>query len=201
MIGFLRGALAHVAGDHVLIDVGGVGYRVQVPRSTLSRLPAAGQECRLRTVLHVREDALVLFGFATEDEQGIFEELLGVSGVGPKVALSVLSALAPNEFRRAVTFADAGRLQKVPGVGKKLAQRIALELKDKVGSVRGEPGASAPEVAATADSLDEAQQALLGLGYTPGEAGPALEEARAAAGAGATAETLVRLALGRLNRY
>lgn len=203
MIGYLRGRLALAGDDRVIVDVGGVGYVLQVPASTLSQLPAAGSDCRLFTYLHVREDALTLYGFSDPEEEKLFETLLSVSGIGPKVAISILSAVTPETFLRGVMFEDFGLLQRIPGVGKKTAQRIVLELKDRLetGAVPEagtviQDGASLPETA-----FSEAVEALSGLGYSRSEAAAALEGVRGEAGPEPETGRLVRLALKKLGRY
>lgn len=206
MIAFLRGRVASRVGNQVVLDVGGVGYRVAVPATTLAKLPAAGGEATLHTWLQVREDAFTLFGFWTPEECQVFETLLGVSGVGPKLALAVLSTLGPAGLERAVLLEDVPALATVPGVGKKLAQRLCLELRDKVEGVGGGDGrpagaGSVPSVPLTTvfqDAYQEAAAALAALGYTGSEQGAALEAARRELGAGAAVEAVVRQALRAL---
>ncbi|MFB3737925.1 MAG: Holliday junction branch migration protein RuvA [Candidatus Velamenicoccus archaeovorus] len=164
MIAFLDGTVAHKAGGHAVIDVGGVGYDVLVPASTVGKLPPVGARARLFTRLVVRDDAMVLYGFATQDERSVFDLLVTVTGVGPKVALSFLSVLAPDALRRAVAAGDLAALTLVPGVGKKVAQRVVLDLKDKLGG----------EVVVVEGPLADVREALLALGLTPQEAGEAL---------------------------
>lgn len=206
MIGFLRGRVAHMTQDEVWLDVGGVGYRVTVPLSVRAQLPPAGAECTLYTFLHVREDAMTLYGFSAPEEERQFQLLLSVSGVGPKVALSVLSSLSPERLRQAVLYSDEAILQKIPGVGKKTAQRMILELKDKVAGAAGEAAAGMAAGVSVAGSgaggaelpgnpVAEALEALTGLGYTRSEAGQVLDKARRRLGDAATAEQLVREAL------
>ncbi|MDX1661961.1 MAG: Holliday junction branch migration protein RuvA [Gemmatimonadota bacterium] len=132
MIGALRGTIADKGIEEVLLDVGGVGYRIAIPLSTYEALPGAGEEARLLTHLHVREDELALYGFATERERSLFETLVGVSGIGPRLALQVLSRLSPERFVGAIRSKDLATLKGIPGVGKKTAERMVLELKDKV---------------------------------------------------------------------
>ena len=170
MIGFLRGSMAGRTPDGCFVDVGGVGYRVSCSATTARMLPGDGEPCRLWTYTHVREDALVLFGFATESEQSIFEGLITVSGVGPKVALAVCSALAPDSLRRALVTGDVDALAAVPGIGKKTAQRILIDLKEKL---------ALPDLeiaAADDDALVQARSALENLGYSPAEVRAALAE-------------------------
>ena len=170
MIGFLDGALAGRTSDGCFIDVQGVGYRIACSLTTMSALPAEGERIRLWTYMHVREDALHLFGFATESEQRTFEALLSVAGVGPKVALAVCSALAPDSLRRALVTDDVDTISSVPGIGKKTAQRIVLELKEKL---------ALPDLdiaSARSDALGQARSALENLGYSPSEVRAALAE-------------------------
>ena len=170
MIGFLIGVVAGRNSDGCFLDVAGVGYQLHCSASTLASLPADGMEARLWTHLHVREDALALFGFATEAEQRMFEALIGVSGVGPKVALQMCSAFSVESFRRALVTDDVAAISSVPGIGKKTAQRILLELKEKL---------SLPDLAVVGsqpDTLSKARSALENLGYSPGEVRVALGE-------------------------
>ncbi len=200
MIALLRGLLAHVGQDWVLIETGGVGFQVYVPGSTRSRLPGAGGPVTLHTHLHVREDALVLYGFLTREELETFELLLTVTGVGPKVAMGALSGISPDDLLRAVAFQDEEVLKSLPGVGKKTAQRIILELKDKVGTRLGKgPAAEIAAAAAVADDPRvEAIEALVSLGYGRLEAGQAVE--RAGREGPAPTSELVRKALRAMAR-
>ncbi len=170
MIGFLSGSLAGRTSDGCFVDVAGVGYRVSCSSTTMRSLPGEGEGVRLWTHLHVREDALTLFGFATENEQRSFEALLSVAGVGPKVALAVCSALAPDALRRALVTDDVEAIAAVPGLGKKTAQRIVLDLKEKLALPDLEPAESGT------DALRQARSALENLGYSPGEVRAALAE-------------------------
>ncbi len=205
MIAHVRGALAAVSLESVVVDVAGVGYRCLVPSSTRSRLPAMGQEVMLFTSLQVREDSMTLYGFVTSEEYDLFELLLRVEGIGPKVALGVLSATTPDLFRRAVAFEDITALCRIPGIGKKTAQRMVLELKDKVGSVAATDGKAAAVGAialnaAEPDAGMEALEALMSLGYSRVESAQALEKARKEAGENPRSEALVRLGLKHLFR-
>ena len=165
MISFLEGVVAEKTGDRVVLGVGGVGYDVAVPTPTLAKLPPPGGTARLFTRLHVRDDAMVLYGFASADERQVFDGLVTVTGVGPKMALAVLSTLAPDALRRAVATGDVAALTLVPGVGKKVAGRILLDLKDRLGA-GGEAAATGP--------LAEVREALLALGLSAQEAREAL---------------------------
>jgi len=169
MIGKLTGILSDKNPPQVLVDCGGVGYEVQVPMSTFYNLPASGEKVSLLTHFVVREDAQILYGFATDAERASFRELIKISGVGPRTALSVLSGMSVTELSQAVTTQESGRLVKVPGIGKKTAERLLLELKGKLGADIGLPASVAND--AQADIL----QALLALGYSDKEAAATLK--------------------------
>jgi len=172
MIGFLRGVLLQKSPQELLLDVGGVGYRVLVPISTFCRLGDQGAQAQLLIHTHVREDQLVLYGFTTSAELELFEKLIGVSGVGPKVALGVLSGIEVDDLVHAIRGNDVARLTRVPGVGKKTAERLILELKDKIASLHvgtAEPQAPSPK---RSDLLS----ALANLGYSSAEADRAATE-------------------------
>jgi len=169
MIGRLSGTLGEKNPPEILIDCGGVGYEVQVPMSTFYNLPVEGQRVVLLTHLVVREDAQLLYGFGTAAERAAFRELIKISGVGPRTALAVLSGMAVAELAQAITLQEAGRLIKVPGIGKKTAERLLLELKGKLGADIGVPAG------AQADAQGDILQALLALGYSDREAALALK--------------------------
>lgn len=166
MIGSLRGILLRKTPQDLLIDVAGVGYRVLVPVSTFCRLPEEGSEAKLLVHTHVREDQLVLYGFSTPPELSLFEKLIAVGGVGPKVALGVLSGIEVDELAQAIRANDVARLTRVPGVGKKTAERLILELKDKLPPAQ----AGAAEVSPPTPIRTDLQSALANLGYTSSEA-------------------------------
>lgn len=169
MIGKLTGTLSDKNPPQVIVDCAGVGYEVQVPMSTFYNLPADGQKVSLLTHFVVREDAQILYGFATESERAAFRELIKISGVGPRTALSVLSGMGVSDLAQAITLQEAGRLIKVPGIGKKTAERLLLELKGKLGAdIGATPGA-------TDDSQADILQALVALGYSDKEALTALK--------------------------
>ena len=173
MIGRLSGILLEKTPPQVLLDVGGVGYEVDVPMSTFYNLPKIGERVALFTQLIVREDAHLLYGFGTEAERATFKQLLKVSGVGPKVGLAVLSGMSVNDLAEAVAMQETGRLTKVPGIGKKTAERLMLELKDKLKvDVRITVGGEAAKPTAAADILN----ALMSLGYNEKEALYAIKE-------------------------
>src|ERR1700712_3616850 len=169
MIGRLTGVLAEKSPPQLLIDVNGVGYEVDVPMSSFYNLPALGERVTLLTHFVVREDAHVLFGFLTHDERATFRLLVKISGVGPRTALSILSGLSVNELAHAVSLQESGRLVKVPGIGKKTAEGLLLELKGKLGDAIAAPASVASH--AQGDIL----QALLALGYSDREAAAALK--------------------------
>jgi Holliday junction DNA helicase RuvA len=169
MIGRLQGILVRKSPPQVLLDVHGVGYELDVPMSTFCNLPVLGTHVTLLTHLVVREDAHLLYGFLGEDERGTFRQLIRISGVGPRTALAILSGLAVDELAAAVSRQEAGRLVKVPGIGKKTAERLLLELKDKLAPAVA--GTTAPTSVAQADIV----QALVALGYHEREASTALK--------------------------
>jgi Holliday junction DNA helicase RuvA len=193
MIARLSGLLAETDADHAVIDVGGVGYLVQASTRTLSLLGPVGGAVMLFTEMQVREDAITLFGFGSAGERDWFRLLTSVQGVGGRVALAILSVLAPDELARAVAAGDKVMVARANGVGPKLALRIVNELKDKAGAVQIGPAgtAPAPREGAAADALS----ALGNLGFKPAEAGAAVAAAVDELGAGATLDALVRLAL------
>lgn len=193
MIGRLTGRLAAKAPDHVLLDVGGVGYQVHIPLSTFYELPEAETPASLWIHTHVREDALALYGFLTERERTLFLLLLGVTGIGPRVALTVLSGIPPSELVAALRAQDVRRLVAVPGVGKKTAERMVLELAEKVASLPGEAPAKAPAAVAA----DDVVSALVNLGYRKTEAERAVEAATRS-GAAADFGGFLKEALRRL---
>lgn len=198
MIALLRGRLVEKQATRLIVDVHGVGYEVQVPLSTFYHLPDAGAEVTLRIHTHVREDALALFGFGTPLEQQLFERLISVSGIGPRLALAVLSGIDPLDLVRAVQAGDVGRLTLIPGVGKKTAERIGLELKDRLPAQlqaeaeKAVAGASGEPVL-RADLLS----ALLNLGYHRALAEKAVDAAIRAGGE-ATFERTLKAALHEL---
>ena len=162
MIAHLTGTLHEKQLQRLIVDVGGVGYDVLVPLSTMYAIGDPGSRVTLRIYTHVREDALQLFGFATQLEQTLFERLISVSGIGPKVALSVLSGIEPAELTRAIRSSDLVRLTRIPGVGRKTAERIVLELKDRL----PETGVAEPEPSKPGDDVrDDLLSALTNLGY------------------------------------
>jgi Holliday junction DNA helicase RuvA len=174
----VSGAVAVRRGDHVVVDCGGVGYRLSVSAETLRHVPAVGKHVLLHSHMVVRDDALQLYGFATEEERELFLMLIAVQSVGPKVALAVLSGGPPRELLRALAAGDTARLQAAPGVGKRTAERIIVELREKVGATAPIPASVAlGGVGASDDPRVLARDGLLGLGYTPLEVDELLDGA------------------------
>lgn len=197
MIGQLRGVLLEKHLTEVLVEVQGVGYEVQVPVSTLYRLPEVGQGVILHTHLIVREDAHLLFGFAELKEKTLFRALIKVNGVGPKLALSILSGMAVDDFVRTVNQQDVSALVRMPGVGRKTAERLVVEMRDRLadfGSL-GMAGIGSPDAPVVDDPAREAESALIALGYKPQEANRVIARVAKEQGEGADAQTLIRLAL------
>ena len=192
MISLLSGTVAVRRPDHTVLDVNGVGYRLAVSAETLRQVPAAGKPATLHTHLIVRDDALLLYGFATEEERDLFLLLIGVQSVGPKVALAVLGGGPPRELLAAVAAGDTARLQAVQGVGKRTAERIVVELREKVGAA---PAGDPIMVARGDDPRLLARDGLVGLGFSPQEADELLDGAP-----GQTPEDLIAHALREARR-
>ena len=187
--------------NQAVVDVGGVGYELTIPVSTFTTLPDVGGEARLRVHTHVREDALTLFGFASKEEKALFERLISVSGIGPKLAVTVLSGLAAAELVNAIRSGDVQQLVRIPGIGKKTAERIVLELREKMDIATGAVGAAVaaggkPKPGFTSDEEDVIS-ALLNIGSNRAAAEAAVMKAKAEAGA-ADFETMFRVALRML---
>jgi len=196
MIGRLAGKLLSKQPPQLLVDVNGVGYEVEAPMSTFFKLPGVGEPLMLHTHLVVREDAQLLYGFATSIEKSLFRELIRISGIGPKVALAVLSGISVDDFWNTVRAGETARLVKVPGIGKKTAERIVIEMRDKAGAGSGEGLLGiAPGVDAT--PLAEARAALEGLGYKPVEAQRLTDAIKQD---GMTTDQIIREALKRAAR-
>ncbi|HET9594886.1 MAG TPA: Holliday junction branch migration protein RuvA [Anaeromyxobacteraceae bacterium] len=194
MIARLAGVVLEKGEDHAVLDVNGVGYLVHLSRTALAALPPPGGKATLRCHTHVREDALQLFGFASEEEEAVFHELIGVKNVGPRAAQNILSGIEARDLARAVAEGDVARLTQVPGVGKKTAERLVVELKERLASLAR---AAAPRGTAAAGPLEQLQQALLGLGFKPAQAEGAAEKLEATA-AGKPVDELLREALALL---
>jgi Holliday junction DNA helicase RuvA len=198
MIGRLRGILLEKQAPEILIDVNGLGYEVLVPMTTLYSLPPVGQEVSLYTQFIVREDAQILFGFADTASRALFRDLIKVNGVGPKLALTVMSGIDSDDFVRCVRSGDTAALVKLPGVGKKTAERLVMEMRDKLKawepSALSDGGSPAPTVN---NYIAEAEAALVALGYKPQEASKAIN---ALATDGLNSEELIRAALKNMIR-
>lgn len=197
MIAHLTGRLLSKTTQSVIIDAGGIGYEVLVPLSTFYTLPEKDGRVSIHVYTHVREDALLLFGFQSGLEKALFTMLISVSGIGPKLAINVLSGIGPQDLLSAIAKGDALRLQSIPGVGKKTAERIALELKDRASRMMGEHDVTEPSAPMGSEDqqlLDDALSALVNLGYPAKSAKKALENARRGASS-PSLEELIKAAL------
>ena len=192
MIGRLRGLLVSKQPPWLLVEVGGVGYEVQAPMSTIYDLPGLGREVVLLTHYSVKEDGVALFGFLHEAERTLFRNLQKVSGIGAKIALAVLSGVSTDHFARLVQAGDVAALTKIPGIGKKTAERIVVELRDRLDGVSSLPGASPQAPGAPRDAAGEATVALQQLGYKPAEVSRLVQKVAAE---GDSAESIIRKAL------
>jgi len=188
MIGMIRGTVAAVRGDGLVVDVGGVGYEIAVPSRTAADTPSVGSETTLHTHLHVREDQMALYGFGSIDDRDLFRLLLGVSRIGPRVGLAILSTFSADELRRVVATDDVAALTAVPGIGKRSAQKLLLELRPKLDVADAELQGTGP--------LAEVRGALEGLGYQPDEISDALRQLPS----DLSVEETLRLALQTLGR-
>ena len=187
MIASVRGEVTVRRPDHVVVECGGVGYRLSVSAHTLRSVPAAGEEALLHTHLVLRDDGMHLYGFSSEEERELFLMLVGVQSVGPKVALAVLSGGSPRDLSGAIAAGDSARFQAVPGIGKRTAERVIVELREKVA---GQAVSAAVQTTASEDPRTLAREGLLGLGFAPAEADQLLDSA-----AGDTPEDLIAAAL------
>lgn len=170
MIGFLRGMVVAKSPPQLLVDVGGVGYELESPMSTFYALPAAGEPVQLLTHLVIREDAHVLYGFATEEERRLFRNLLRISGVGPKIALAILSGVTVQGFAQSVQSQDAVALTRIPGVGRKTAERLIVEMRDRLGTLEATIDLRSGAPSGAGNAGNEAFSALVALGYSASEA-------------------------------
>jgi len=197
MISFLHGKIVHALPTQVTLDVNGVGYYILIPLSSFDKLPTAGNEVKLLTHLAIREDAHVLYGFATPTERELFRLLINtVSGIGPRTALNVLSGINANTFRSAVANGDVKSLSQISGVGKKTAERIVVELRDKMGAVGAMEFSGATKILPEADQrINDAVLALQALGFKQPDAHEAVRSAQAVLGTETSVENLVRAAL------
>lgn len=191
MIGHLRGRLVRKSPPALILDVNGVGYELEAPMSTFYRLPEVGSEIQLHTHLVVREDAHLLYGFATEDERRLFRDLLRVTGIGPKIGLALLSGIDVDTFMRCVEAQDVDALTRIPGIGRKTAERLLIEMRDRIRALGQLPSTSRP-VDAAAGARAEAYAALVALGYRPVEVTRLLKSVEVE---GAGTEELIRRAL------
>ena len=197
MYAFIEGQVCEKGMHELVILAGGVGYRIACSMNTLQAAPSVGETMRCHTILSVREDAMELFGFASREEKQMFQSLTSISGVGPKMALAILGSMPLKELNLAILLGDVTALSRAPGVGKKTAQRIALELKDKVSqddisAVSGSAPAAAAVAVGAQDNRAEALEALQALGYTPAEARNAVSQVK---NADASVDEIIRLAL------
>ena len=198
MITYLRGRLIEKQPTRVVIDVEGVGYEVTIPISSYDRLPSVDNECHLLTYMYVREDSHQLFGFMADDERKMFHLLMGTTGIGPKLAMSVLSGLTVREIKTAIVSGDIKRLSSVSGIGKKVAERMIVELKDKISSGETFEAMAGKEEATPKDTMmRDAVLALISLGYTQETARKMVKEAVSDAPDGMNLEDLIRKALAR----
>jgi Holliday junction DNA helicase RuvA len=196
MITFLKGTLEDALPTKVVVEVNGVGYELLIPLSSFEKLPSIGQAVILKTQLVVREDSQTLYGFATEDERDMFKMIQSVSGIGPRLALNVLSGMAVDAFKLAVGTSDVKRLSSINGIGKKTAERMVLELKDKVDQLHGDLPTTLGKVSGDLDkSISDTVAALEALGSKSAEAQKAAQAAKAMLGDQASVEELVRAAL------
>ena len=205
MIGRIRGTLVEKAPPALLVDAHGVGYELEAPMSTFYRLPATGEAVSLHVHMVVREDAQLLYGFGSKLERSLFRELLKVNGVGAKVALSILSGMSADDFSATVNAGDAAALVRIPGIGKKTAERLVVEMRDRVAALvpTASPGAAAPGAVPGEDTpASQAMEALVALGYKPVEAKRLVDGATKDAGGGgfASVEETIRAALRRAAR-
>ena len=197
MIAFVEGVLDHAQPTQAVINVGGIGYELLIPISSFEKLPPPGQKCRLLTWLQVREDAHVLYGFSTEGERAMFLKLINVNGIGPKTAIGALSAIPPADLAAAIASGDIKRLSQLPGIGKKTAERMVVELRDKLDGIPTSLPSSAP-AGLPSDAAGMARDALLALtalGYKQADAATAIRRAMDKAGQHATVEEIIRIAL------
>lgn len=204
MISYIRGPLAEIDEDVIVVEAGGVGYNIRVPLSLLESLPGIGREVRIYTYLQIREDAMSLFGFLSRQDLKMFKQLLGVSGIGPKGALGILSAMSPGDLRLAIMSGDVKAISRAPGIGLKTAQRVILDLRDRI-SMDGLPGAEPMRRGADSGGSaglgtagKEAAEALMALGYSAMEAAKAVQQVEIAEGM--TADQVLKASLRHLAR-
>jgi Holliday junction DNA helicase RuvA len=192
MIGHVQGRLVQKLPPLLLVDVGGVGYEIEAPMTTIYKLPEIGQDIYLYTHLVVREDAHLLFGFATPEERRLFRTLIKISGVGARMALTILSGIEADEFARSIQEGDTARLVRLPGIGRKTAERLVVEMRDRLGDWETPAAGGPAKTAAGGDPTGEAVSALIALGYKPQEAS---RHVQAVARDGMSCEAIIREAL------
>lgn len=201
MIDYIRGLLTEKEIAHVTVEAHGVGYAVGIPLSTYEKLPAPGADCLLHIHYHVREDAHKLYGFFSKDEREMFRLLIAITGIGPKVALSVLSGITISDLTTSVNSSDSSRLEKIPGIGAKTAQRMIMELKGKLGKMTAPSGANmhrqavASNLAAVSSISEEAFAAMISLGYNEKQVGKAIARVEETIAGNAPIEEWIRKAL------
>lgn len=193
MITSLKGSLTEVSPTKITINIGGVGYEVLIPLSTFDKLPKADSECRILTYLHVREDILQLYGFIAHEERNIFRLLISISGIGPKMALTILSGMTVDNLKTAISTGDTELLSQIPGIGKKIAQRLIVELKERIGGITIKTAKPIPKEEEIL--LKDAIRALMNLGYKQLPAQAALEKALAQVKGKIELEELLKMAL------
>lgn len=205
MISYIKGKIAAIEDDMLILEAGSIGYNIRLSLSTIAQLPPAGADVKIFTYLNVREDAMNLFGFISRDDLNVFKLLIGINGIGPKVALGIQSALSSDELRFAVLSDDVKTISKAPGIGPKTAQRVVMELKDKMKledafeNLQGssDAGMAAAGTAGAGDAKNEAVQALVALGYSGAEALKALKQAEI--NESMDAEMILKAALKKLS--
>lgn len=197
MYAYIKGTLEEIGADKIVVEVGGIGYNILMSPGRFAYLPPMGDEIKVYTYTNVREDAMLLFGFLSREELDLFKKLIGVSGIGPKGGLSILSVLSVSEVILAIVSGDSKKIAKAPGIGAKTAERVILDLKDKVAAedaIFGETSMAKEGVVSDADA-DETVMALVALGYGMREAKSAVSKAQSAAGENADSEKLLKLSL------
>ncbi len=199
MIAHLTGKLTHKSPDHIVVDVNGVGYQVFVPLSTFYALPDVGREVSLNIHTHLREAALKLFGFYTEEELKIFEQLITINKVGPKLAVTILSGMSPADLLSAINSSDVGKLNTIPGIGRKMAERLTLEMRDKLANISREFAAKTEDSVPRNGLFDDALSALVNLGYKKNEVEKTLKSIYAQGQQKVSLENLIKKSLNLLS--
>ena len=199
MIAHLTGKLTHKSPDHIVVDVNGVGYQVFVPLSTFYALPDVGREVSLNIHTHLREAALKLFGFYTEEELKIFEQLITINKVGPKLAVTILSGMSPADLLSAINSSDVGKLNTIPGIGRKMAERLTLEMRDKLANISREFAAKTEDSVPRNGLFDDALSALVNLGYKKNEVEKTLKSVYSQGKQEVSLENLIKKSLNLLS--